>query len=134
MTGGRRADVACRADLYRLHIHRFARGTYPESCGHTDSMPVNRCFMPLSNPSGAECYLEDDTTHFTVTPGNAYFIPLNYPVRLRLDEYEWGILMNSLMEMRNGLVAARKDADPLNDLLLKIIRSKKRFSLFGRWC
>ena len=54
--------------------------------------------------------------------------------RLQLDEYEWGILVNSLMEMRNGLVAAGKDADPLNDLLLKIIRTKKRFSLFGRWC
>ena len=53
---------------------------------------------------------------------------------LQLDEYEWGILMNSLMEMRNGLVATGKDADPLNDLLLKIIRTKKRFSLFGRWC
>ena len=54
--------------------------------------------------------------------------------RLQLDEYEWGILVNSLMEMRNGLVAGGKDADPLNDLLLKMIRTKKRFSLFGRWC
>lgn len=54
--------------------------------------------------------------------------------RLQLDEYEWGILVNSLMEMRNGLVAARKDADPLNELLLKMIRAKQRFSLFGRWC
>ena len=54
--------------------------------------------------------------------------------RIQLDGYEWGILVNSLMEMRNGLVAAGKDADPLNDLLLKIIRAKKRVSLFGRWC
>ena len=54
--------------------------------------------------------------------------------RLQPDEYEWGILVNSLMEMRNGLVAAGKDADALNDLLLKMIRAKKRFSLFGRWC
>ena len=54
--------------------------------------------------------------------------------RIQLDEYEWGILVNSLMEMRNGLVAAEKDADALNDLLLKIIRTKKRFSLFRRWC
>ena len=54
--------------------------------------------------------------------------------RIQLDEHEWGILVNSLMEMRNGLVAAGKDADPLNDLLLKMIRTKKRFSLFGRWC
>ena len=54
--------------------------------------------------------------------------------RIQLDGYEWGILVNSLMEMRNGLVAAGKDADPLNDLLLKIIRAKKRFSLFERWC
>ena len=52
---------------------------------------------------------------------------------LRLDEHEWAILVNSLMEMRNGLVAAGKDADPLNDLLLKMIRTKKRFFLFRRW-
>ena len=54
--------------------------------------------------------------------------------RLQLDAYEWGILVNSLIEMRNGFVAAEKDADALNDLLLKIIRAKKRGSLFGRWC
>lgn len=103
MTGGRRADVACRADLYRLHIHRFARGTYPEACGHTESMPVNRCFMPLSNPSGAECYLEDDNTHFTLTPGNAYFIPLNYPVRLRLDEYLTFVSIQFTLELYEGI-------------------------------
>ena len=54
--------------------------------------------------------------------------------RIQLDEYEWGTLVNSLMEMRNGLVAAGRDPDTLNDLLLKIIRAKKQFSLFGRWC
>lgn len=53
--------------------------------------------------------------------------------RIQLDENEWDILANSLMEMRNGLVAVGKDTDPLNDLLLKIIRTKKRFFLFGRW-
>ena len=26
--------------------------------------------------------------------------------RIQLDEHEWGILANSLMKMRNGLVAA----------------------------
>lgn len=54
--------------------------------------------------------------------------------QIRLDEYERGILLNSLMEMRNGLIRDGKDAEPVNELILKIINSPKKASLFGRWC
>ena len=52
--------------------------------------------------------------------------------RVRLDEYERGVLINSLLEMRNGLVREGKDAEPVNDLLLKIINAPKGLCLFGK--
>ena len=52
--------------------------------------------------------------------------------RVRLDEYERGVLINSLLEMRNGLVREGKDAEPVNLLLLKIISAPKGFRLFGK--
>lgn len=54
--------------------------------------------------------------------------------RIRLDEFERGVLLNSLMEMRNGLIRKGKDAEPVNELLLKINEAPKKASLFGRWC
>ena len=103
MTGGRRIDAAFYADRYRLHIHRFARGTYPEASGHLESLPVNRCFMPLANPSGEKCFLEDENCRYTLLPGKAYFIPLNYPVRLRLDEYLTFVSIQFTLELYGGI-------------------------------
>lgn len=54
--------------------------------------------------------------------------------QIRLDEYERSMLINSLMEMRNGLLREGKDAEPVNELILKIIKSLCKASLFGRWC
>jgi len=51
--------------------------------------------------------------------------------RIRLDAYERGILINSLMEMRNGLVREGKGAEPVNELLLKIINAPKGMGLLG---
>lgn len=103
MTGGKNAEVERCVDRYRLHIHRFAKGTYPEAAGYTESLPVNRCFMPLSNPSGEECFLEDDKKHFTLKPGMAYFIPVNYPVRLRLDEDLTFVSIQFTLELYEGI-------------------------------
>ncbi|MBQ8238278.1 MAG: hypothetical protein IJZ39_09055 [Oscillospiraceae bacterium] len=58
----------------------------------------------------------------------------NKKYQIRLDEYERGVLLNSLMEMRNCLICDGKDAEPVNELLLKIIEAPKKASLFGRWC
>lgn len=54
--------------------------------------------------------------------------------RIRLTEFERGVLLNSLMEMRNSLIREGKDAEPVNELLLKIINTPCKASLFGRWC
>lgn len=54
--------------------------------------------------------------------------------QIRLDEYERSMLINSLMEIRNGLLREGKDAEPVNELILKIIKSLCKASLFGRWC
>lgn len=54
--------------------------------------------------------------------------------QIHLDEYERGVLLNSLMEMRNNLVREGRDAEPVNELLVKIINAPRKASLFGRWC
>ena len=54
--------------------------------------------------------------------------------RIRLTEFERGVLIKRLMEMRNSLIQEGKDADPVNELLLKIINAPCKTALFGRWC
>lgn len=51
--------------------------------------------------------------------------------RIRLTEFERGILLNSLMEMRNGLIREGKDTEPVNELILQIINAPYKASLFG---
>lgn len=58
----------------------------------------------------------------------------NKNYRIHLDEYERGILLNSLIKMRNGLIHEGKDAEPVNELILKIINTPCKTSMFGRWC
>lgn len=99
----RRIDSPRFADRFQLHVHRFAKGTYPEACGITEALPVNRFFIPLSNPSGAECFLEDGRNHFVLTPGNAYFIPLNYPAKIRLDDYLTFVSIQFTLELYEGI-------------------------------
>ena len=54
--------------------------------------------------------------------------------RICLTEFERGVLLNGLMEMRNNLIREGKDAEPVNELLLKLINAPCKTSLFGRWC
>jgi len=104
MTSIRRKDVAQYAGRYRLHIHRFARGPYPEASGGIEiSMPVNRFLIPLTNPSGKACFVEDGVRHFTLTPGNAYFIPLNCTARVRLDGFFDFVSIQFTLELYEGI-------------------------------
>lgn len=43
-----------------------------------------------------------------------------------LDEYERRIIINSLNELRNRLIADRRYTDAVDELLLKIINVKKK--------
>lgn len=43
-----------------------------------------------------------------------------------LDEYERRIIINSLNELRNRLIADRRYTDAVDELLLKIINTKKK--------
>lgn len=52
---------------------------------------------------------------------------------LVLDEYEQGVVVNALNEMRNRLIEEEETTDIVDDVLLKTIRApKKRFRLFGK--
>ena len=53
---------------------------------------------------------------------------------LVLDEYEQGVVVNALNEMRNRLIEEEETTDIVDDVLLKAIRApKKRFRLFGMY-
>lgn len=56
----------------------------------------------------------------------------NKKYQIRLDEYERSVLLNSLMEMHNELMRDGKDAEPVNELLLKIIDAPQKSSLFRK--
>lgn len=40
---------------------------------------------------------------------------------IKFDEYEIGILINCLMEMRNKFIGERKATDAIDNLLMKLI-------------
>ena len=80
-----RIGAMTAADRMVLRIRHFARGTYPEADGSPGALPVNRFFLPIRNPNGDACFLEDGAVHETLRPGCAYFIPLFHSARVRLD-------------------------------------------------
>ena len=45
---------------------------------------------------------------------------------IALDDFEKRVVVNCMNEMRNKLIADGKYTDALDEVLLKIIRSKKR--------
>ena len=45
---------------------------------------------------------------------------------LELDQYEYGILLQSLVEMRNGLEKDQRTCDEVDDVLLKVINAPER--------
>ena len=45
---------------------------------------------------------------------------------IALDEYERRIIINSLNEMRNRLIASGKYTDAVDEVLLKVINAKQK--------
>jgi hypothetical protein len=45
---------------------------------------------------------------------------------LELDEYEYGVVFNSLNDERNKLIGEERPTDAVDDVLLKIIDAPKR--------
>lgn len=45
---------------------------------------------------------------------------------IEFDSYERGLVINALNHFRNGLIAQKRDAAPVDEVLLKIIRTKSR--------
>ena len=43
-----------------------------------------------------------------------------------LDDFERRVVVNCMNEMRNKLIADGKDTDALDEVLLKVIRSKQK--------
>lgn len=52
---------------------------------------------------------------------------------LELDEYEQGVMINALRDMRTKLKEENRTTDAVDDMLLKTARApRKRFRLWGR--
>lgn len=45
---------------------------------------------------------------------------------VEFDSYERGIVINALNHFRNDLLEEKRDSSPVDDVLLKVIRSKSR--------
>ena len=43
-------------------------------------------------------------------------------IRIMVSDYEYRIIVNSLLALRNKLIAEGKDDSPVSELLLKIIK------------
>ena len=91
------------AGQLQLQVKHFARGTYTEFSGHLASLPYNRFFIPLKCKKGHSCRMLDNVSEFSITPGKAYFIPLNRKARLYLDEYLEFISIQFSLELYGGI-------------------------------
>ena len=98
-----RTDAMTVADRMVLRIRHFARGTYPDADGSPGALPVNRFFMPVRNPNGEACYMEDELVHETLRPGYAYFIPLFHSARVRLDAELEFLSIQFTLELYGGV-------------------------------
>ena len=97
-----RSDAMAAANRMRLRVKHFALGTFPEADGSVSAMPVNRFFIPLANPSGAACWIEDGEKRLVLKRGFAYFIPLYRPASVRLDERLEFLSVHFNMELYDG--------------------------------
>lgn len=91
------------AGQLQLQVKHFARGTYTEFSGRLASLPYNRFFIPLKCKKGHSCRMSDNVSDFLITPGKAYFIPLNRKARLYLDEYLEFISIQFSLELYGGI-------------------------------
>lgn len=98
-----RIGVMNAADRMVLRIRHFARGTYPEADGTPGALPVNRFFLPIRNPNGKACFMEDAVLHEELRPGFAYFIPLFHSARVRLDPELEFISIQFTLELSGGV-------------------------------
>ncbi len=98
-----RIDAMNAADRMILRIRHFARGTYPEADGTPGALPVNRFFMPIRNPNGEACYMEDGVIHETLHPGYVYFIPLFHTARVCLDAELEFLSIQFTLELYGGV-------------------------------
>ena len=45
-------------------------------------------------------------------------------LKLKVDRYELGIIINSLVEFRNKLIREKEDTEPVDDVILKLVDKK----------
>lgn len=91
------------AGRFQLNVNHFARGTYPEADGRSGALPYNRFFIPLENPAREKCWISDRDQHFTLTPGNVYFIPLNHQASVKLDQDLTFLSIQFTLELYKGV-------------------------------
>ena len=51
---------------------------------------------------------------------------------LELDKYEYGIIVNALNEFRNNLIKEERETSAVDELLLKILETPLKKSMFPR--
>ncbi len=47
-------------------------------------------------------------------------------IKLKLDQAEFGIIINGLVELKNRLIREKEDTALIDDLLLKLLKDKSK--------
>ncbi len=47
-------------------------------------------------------------------------------IKLKLDQAEFGLIINGLVEFKNKLIREKEDTDLIDDLLLKLLKDKNK--------
>lgn len=84
-------------------MRHYARGYYPISRQELTTLPVNRMFFPLKNPSGEKNFIEDQLRRYPLVPGRMYFVPAFLPARFHLDDQLFFLSIQTNLEIFPGV-------------------------------
>ena len=98
-----RGDIIGAFNGARFLMRHYAKGFWPTARPDMNTMAVNRIFVPLENPHGAENFIaEKDITH-ELRPGFLYFVPAFLPTRFRLDDRLFFLSLQTNVEIFPGV-------------------------------
>lgn len=81
-----RGDIIGAFNGARFLMRHYAKGIWPTARPDMNTMAVNRIFIPLENPHGAENFIAEKGAVHELRPGSLYFVPAFLPTRFHLDD------------------------------------------------
>ena len=98
-----RGDIIGAFNGARFLMRHYAKGFWPTARPDMNTMAVNRIFVPLENPHGAENFIAEKGAVHELRPGSLYFVPAFLPTRFHLDDRLFFLSLQTNVEIFPGV-------------------------------